>query len=442
MTITFIGHGYVGLVTAAVFADLGNKVWVIGHTPEKVNNLKKGIIPIYEPGLEELVKRNVDAERLLFTMEYSPAIAESEVVFIAVGTPPLGSGEADLSVVFDVAKKVGENLDGYTVVITKSTVPVGTNRKVQEIVDKAKSADAKFDIASVPEFLREGQAISDTLRPDRIVIGSETKRAKDTLIELHKPISTPDVNLQGNYVLTNIETAEMIKYASNAFLATKISFANAIAQLSEKVGADGPRVLDAVGSDKRIGMAFLNAGAGYGGSCFPKDVKALIAISKENGYSFDLLDEVEAINDQAMAGIVKKAEELLGGDYTDKTIGILGLAFKPDTDDIRFAPALRVIDELIADGKEKNLTIKVYDPIAMDNVKRGYKDNLTYMSNAYEAAEGADVLIVMTEWNEFRQLDLEKVKKLMRTPKLIDGRNIYEPEEARELGFTYLGVGR
>lgn len=442
MTITFVGHGYVGLVTAAVFADLGNKVWVIGHTPQKVNNLKKGIIPIYEPGLEELVKRNVDAGRLLFTMDYTPAIPESEVVFIAVGTPPLPSGEADLSVVFDVAEKVGKHLDSYTVVITKSTVPVGTNKKVQAIVEKVKPAEAKFDVASVPEFLREGQAISDTLRPDRIVIGTETQRAQDTLVELHKPIAAQDVNLEGNYVLTNIETAEMIKYASNAFLATKISFANAIAQLSEKVGADGPRVLEAVGFDKRIGMAFLNAGAGYGGSCFPKDVKALIAIAKEHGYQFGLLHEVEEINEQAMEGIVEKAENLLDGDLSKKTVAILGLAFKPDTDDIRFAPALKVIDAFLSVEDGASPTIKVFDPIALDNVKRVYKDKLMYASSAHEAAKDADVLIVMTEWNEFRQLDLENIKKVMKKPNLIDGRNIYEPEKAKALGFTYLGVGR
>src|SRR3989344_634909 len=281
MTISFVGHGYVGLVTASVFADLGNTVWVIGHTKEKVENLKKGMLPIYEPGLEEIVKRNVKAKRLLFTLEYNEAIAKSDVVFIAVGTPPKENGEADLSVVFEVAKKIGENLEGYTVIVTKSTVPVGTNKKTLEIIEKAKPEGATFDVASVPEFLREGQAISDTLHPDRVVIGTNSKDAEKVLVDLHKPID-------GDYVLTNIETAEMIKYAANSFLATKISFANAIAYLSGLIGADGLKVLEAVGLDKRIGSYFLSPGAGFGGSCLPKDIKALLNIAKTKGYDFGL----------------------------------------------------------------------------------------------------------------------------------------------------------
>jgi len=431
MTITFIGHGYVGLVTAAVFADLGNKVWVIGHTPEKINNLQKGIIPIYEPGLEELVKRNLDAGRLLFTLDYTPAIPESDVVFIAVGTPPKPSGEADLSVVFDVAKKLGEKLNGYTVVITKSTVPVGTNRRVQKIIDQVKPEKAIFDIASVPEFLREGQAISDTLHPDRIVIGTDSPKAKELLVRLHSPID-------GQLVLTNVETAEMIKYAANAFLATKISFANAIAYLSEKVGAEGPKVLEAIGLDNRIGKAFLNAGVGYGGSCFPKDVKALIAIAKEYGYDFGLLKEVEEINKQAMTRTVIKAKKLLG-DIKGKTIAILGLSFKPDTDDMRDAPSIVIINHLLENGA----VIRAYDPIAMENAKQLLDNSkITFTTDAYHAVTGADLLIVVTEWNEFRQLDLSRVKKLMKQPNIIDGRNIYLPKIARSLGFNYLGVGR
>lgn len=439
MTITFVGHGYVGLVTAAVFADLGNTVWVIGHTPEKVNNLKNGIIPIYEPGLEELVKRNVKAKRLLFTLDYDPAVKQSEVVFIAVGTPPLPNGEADLSVVYDVAEKVGRNLKNYTVVITKSTVPVGTSEKVRNIINKVKPAKAEFDYASVPEFLREGQAISDTLHPDRIVIGSDTKRAQDLLVELHQPIVTEGISAS-QLVLTNIPTAEMIKYASNAFLATKISFANAIAQLSEATGADGLKVLQAIGLDKRIGTAFLNAGAGYGGSCFPKDVKALIAIAKSYGYDFTLLKEVEEINEQAMHGIVAKARKLLKKDVKGKTIALLGLSFKPDTDDMRFAPSITIARELLQAG----VKIKAYDPIAMGNAKRIFaKDTgISFAGGSYEAVIDADLLIVDTEWNEFQQLDLEKIKSLMKTPLLIDGRNIYDPDKVRALGFTYVGVGR
>lgn len=442
MTITFVGHGYVGLVSAAVFADLGNTVWVIGHSPEKINKLQKGIIPIYEPGLDELVKRNVKAKRLLFTLDYKPAIAESDVVFIAVGTPPKPNGEADLSVVFEVAEKVGKNLDGYTVVNVKSTVPVGTNRKVQKLIDEVKPEDAKFDIASVPEFLREGQAISDTMHPDRIVIGTEEKRAEEVLISLHRPLiaslngETGDTRL----FLCNIETAEMVKYASNAFLATKISFANAIAHLSEVTGADGISVLKAVGMDKRIGTAFLSPGAGYGGSCFPKDVKALLSIAKNYGYDFSLLHAVEAVNEDAMLGVITKAKKFLKNKMKGKTVGILGLSFKPDTDDMRDAPSLVIIKSLLAEG----VRIKAYDPIASENAKRlmkGYSE-IEFVENAYDAAKDSELLIFVTEWNEFKELDLEKVKTLMKSPNIIDGRNIYDPKKVKSFGFTYTGVGR
>ena len=430
MTITFVGHGYVGLVTASVFADLGNTVWVIGHTKEKIENLKKGIVPIYEPGLEEIVKRNVRAKRLLFTLDYKESISNSEVVFIAVGTPPNPTGEADLSVVFEVAKKIGENLDGYTIIVTKSTVPVGTNKKTYEIINTAKPEKAKFDVASIPEFLREGQAISDTLHPDRIVIGTDSKPAEKLLIELHKSID-------GKYVLTSIETAEMIKYAANSFLATKISFANAIAHLSELTGADGSKVLEAVGLDKRVGNQFLFAGAGYGGSCFPKDVKAMIAIAKKSGYDFSLLRDVEEINQQAMRRIVEKTKNLLEGKVEGKTIGMLGLSFKPDTDDMRDAPSIVVINSLLEMGAK----IKAYDPIAMSNAKKILR-NVNFQSDPYSVAKDCDVLVIMTEWNEFRQLDLGKIKKYMKKPVLLDGRNIYDPQKLREMGFVYIGVGR
>ena len=430
MTITFIGHGYVGLVTASVFADLGNTVWVIGHTKEKIENLKKGILPIYEPGLEEIVKRNVKAKRLLFTMDYKESVPNSDAVFIAVGTPSKLTGEADLSVVFEVAKKIGENLEGYTVVVTKSTVPVGTNKTTKKIISAAKSAGVTFDVASIPEFLREGQAISDTLHPDGIVIGTDSKPAEKLLVELHKSID-------GKCALTNIETAEMIKYAANSFLATKISYANAIAHLSELTGADGSRVLEAVGLDKRVGNQFLFAGAGYGGSCFPKDVKAMIAIAKEAGYNFSLLKDVEEINKQATLSIIEKVKNLLGGKVKEKTIGILGLSFKPDTDDMRDAPSIIVINNLLGEGAK----IKAYDPIAMNNAKKILK-NIDFQSDSYAVAKDCDILIVMTEWNEFRQLDLEKIKKYMKKPVLLDGRNIYDPQKIREIGFIYSGVGR
>ncbi len=430
MTITFLGHGYVGLVTAAVFADLGNTVWVIGHTPEKIENLKKGIIPIYEPGLAEIVQRNVKAGRLLFTLDYDQAIPASKVVFIAVGTPPKPTGEADLTVVFDVAEKISKHLDGYTVVVTKSTVPVGTNKKVREIIEKNKPEKAEFELGSVPEFLREGQAISDTLHPDRIVIGTVSDKAKDILVELHEPID-------GNYVLTNIETAEMIKYAANAFLATKISFAGAIARLSELSGADGIKVLEGIGYDKRIGNQFLSPGAGYGGSCFPKDVKALISIAGDYGYDFKLLKAVEEINEEAMLDIVKKAKKILGEEIKNSTIGVLGLSFKPNTDDMRDAPSIVIINEL----KKTGAKIKAYDPIAVSNAKR-LIEGIEFVEDSYEAAKDADILIVVTEWNEFKQLNLEKIKNSMKNPNLLDGRNIYNPLEVKRLGFNYLGVGR
>lgn len=430
MTITFIGHGYVGLVSAAVFADLGNTVWVIGHTYEKIENLKKGIIPIFEPGLEEIIKHNIKAKRLIFTLDYKRAIPSSTVVFIAVGTPPKTNGEADLSVVFNVAQKIARNIGSYTVIVTKSTVPVGTNKKIKGIIDNAKPERVTFDIASVPEFLREGQAISDTLHPDRIVIGTESEKAKQLLVELHKPID-------GELVLTNIRTAEMIKYAANAFLATKISFANAIAYLCELTNTDGLKVLEGMGFDKRIGSSFLKPGAGFGGSCFPKDLKALIAIAKKHNYNFGLLKEVEKINRMAIYNIVAKVRRLLDGDIKGKRIGVLGLSFKPDTDDMRDAPSVMVISEL----EEGKGLIKAYDPVAISNAKKILK-NVEFCRDSYSVAKGSDILIIMTEWNEFRQLDLQKIKSLMRKPILLDGRNIYDPQTASRIGFTYVGVGR
>lgn len=429
MKITFVGHGYVGLVTATVFADFGNTVYVIGRDKEKIENLKKGILPIYEPGLEELVKKNFDAGRLIFTLDYSPAIPDSDIVFTAVGTPPKSTGEADLTNVLKVAEEIGKNLSGYTVVATKSTVPVGTNKKIKEIIEKIRPEKAKFDMASCPEFLREGTAISDTMMPDRIVIGTESPQAKDLLVELHKPIS-------GERVFTNLETAEMIKYASNSFLATKISFANAIAQLSELVGADGPKVLEGIGMDSRIGMKFLYPGPGYGGSCFPKDVKALIAIAGDYDYDFKLLKEVEAINLQAQNLVIKKADDLLGK-IDGKKIGVLGLAFKPNTDDMRDAPSIYIINKLV----EKGAKITAYDPASMENAKR-IMTNIDYVDDMYEVAKDADLLIVITDWNEFKEMDMEKIYKLMKSPNLIDARNLYDASKIKELGFSYRGVGR
>ncbi len=429
MTLTFIGHGYVGLVTAAVFADLGNKVWVIGHTKEKIENLKRGVLPIFEPGLEELVKKNVKAKRLLFTLDYSPSISESQVVFIAVGTPPAKTGDADLSAVYDVAQKIGKNIANYTVIATKSTVPVGTYKRIRQIIEEVKNKDAQFDVASVPEFLREGSAISDTLHPDRIVIGAESNKTRDLLVELHKPVQSP-------FILTNLATAELIKYASNSFLATKISYANSIAKLAELSGADGLTVLKGIGMDGRIGKQFLSPGAGYGGSCFPKDVRALISIAKDYDYSFSLLEEVEKINDRARRDIVQKARKLLT-DVRGKTIAIFGLAFKPNTDDMRDAPSIDIIELLQKDGAK----IKVYDPQAEKNAREVLK-NVIFCKDPYEAAKDADLVIIVTEWNEFKEMNLNKLKEIMKNPVVIDSRNIYDPAKMKKIGFEYLGVGR
>ncbi len=429
MTITFIGHGYVGLVTAAVFADFGNTVYVIGHTKEKIENLQRGIVPIYEPGLAELVKKNVKAKRLIFTLDYKPSISESDIVFIAVGTPTTKTGDADLSIVLEVAQKIGQNLDGYTVVATKSTVPAGTNKKVKRILEESKPQGAEVDYASVPEFLREGSAISDTTNPDRVVIGTESKRAQEMLIKLHEPIKAP-------LVLTNFETAELIKYAANAFLALKISYANAIAKLSEVLGADALKVLEGIGMDRRIGNMFLSPGPGYGGSCFPKDVRALISIAKDNDYPFSLLEEVENINHQSRRDIVRKARKILG-DIRNKKIGILGLAFKANTDDMRDAPAIDIINLLQNDGAK----ISAFDPKAMDIAATVLKD-VDYKKDPYEVSEGADLLIVLTEWNEFRELNFSDIKNKMKSPNIIDGRNLYEPEQMKAKGFNYVGIGR
>ncbi len=431
MTITFVGHGYVGLVSASVFADLGNTVWVVGRTKEKIELLKKGVAPFFEPGLSELVKRNVDAGRLLFTLDYKEAVTPSSIIFICVGTPPRPSGEADLTSVYQAAESIAKVLVGYKVVVTKSTVPPGTNLKVGQMLTKFKPEGSSFAIASVPEFLREGSAIDDTLHPDRVVIGTTSNRASELLQELHKPIG-------GKLVLCNVETAELIKYASNSLLSTKISFANSIAVLAEKVGADAEQVLDGVGLDHRLGRGFLYPGVGYGGSCFPKDVKALIAIAAGQGYDFKLLKVVDEVNKYMGMHFIDKILRHFDGDLKNKTIAVLGLSFKPNTDDMREAPSLFIIGELIKHGAR----IRAYDPVAMENAKKILPRTVTYAASAYEAVKGADAVAILTEWNEFQQLDLVTIAKGLRKSVLFDGRNMYEPARVKQLGFVYYGVGR
>lgn len=428
MTITFIGHGYVGLVTACVFADLGNTVHVIGHTPEKLDRLRNGDPIIFEPGLAELLKKNLAAQRLHFTSDYSKAIPESDIVFIAVGTPPKESGEADLSTVLDVAENIGKNLGNkYTVVSCKSTVPVSTNRTLAKKIDEVKPAGATFDMASCPEFLREGSALSDTFEPDRVIIGSDSKNAIDTLVKLHEP-------LPGERVIVGLESAEIIKYAANSILATKISFANLISFLCEKTGGNIDEVLQGVGLDRRIGRIFLDPGVGYGGSCFPKDVKALISTGTSYGVDMSLLAAVENINKQAKDNFLEKVLTHV----KPGKIAVWGLAFKPNTDDIRFAPSTYVIKKLI----EKGYTISAYDPEARANSQKLLGESVEFVDSAYDAVTDANALLILTEWNEFKQADLTKVKKAMKTPHIIDGRNIYHPAEMKEAGFTYESVGR
>ncbi|MEI6533180.1 MAG: UDP-glucose/GDP-mannose dehydrogenase family protein [Candidatus Roizmanbacteria bacterium] len=428
MTITFIGHGYVGLVTACVFADFGNDVWVVGHTPEKIERLKNGDPIIYEPGLKELLEKNLASGRLRFTLQPEEAIPHSEIIFIAVGTPPKKTGEADLSMVLGVAEMIGKNLgDHFTVVSCKSTVPVGTNNKVAEILQKFKPANAQVEVASCPEFLREGTGLYDTYTPDRTIIGSNSEQAIKSLLELHKP-------LPGKRIITDLASAELIKYSSNAMLATKISFSNLIALYCEKSGADVETVLDAVGLDKRIGRSFLYPGVGYGGSCLPKDVKALLNIGKQLGIDVAFLESVESVNQDSRKNLIEKIVAQVKG----KHIAIWGLSFKPDTDDIREAPSSYVIHELM----NKDFTVTVYDPEATENIKKIFGEKISYSTNPYDAVKDADALCILTEWNEFKQIDLNKIKNLLKTPLIIDGRNLYQIEQMKELGFNYYSTGR
>ena len=424
-----IGAGHVGLVTAAVFADLGNKVICQDADNQKIKRLQKGSIPIYEPGLEKLVKKNVKARRLTFTHNLPKLVDKCLIIFICVGTPPRKDGSADLTSVENVARRIAKNMKEYKIIVGKSTVPVETGERIRHTILMHNRSNVEFSIVSNPEFLREGLAIEDSLHPDRIVLGVEDKRAEKIMRALFKPIEAP-------IVITNIKTAEIIKHASNSFLATKISFINAVAQLCERVGADVSRVADGMGLDKRIGRAFLNAGCGFGGFCFPKDLDAFIYIAKKSGYDFALLNEVVKINKEQKQLLVKKIEEAVWI-IRGKTVGILGLSFKPNTDDIRFSVSLDVIRMLQSEGAR----IKAYDPQAMPQTKKEAK-GIKFCQNSYEVARNSDCLLVMTEWEEFRHLNLIRIKKLLRQPIIVDGRNIFEPKQMKKLGFIYKSIGR
>ncbi|MCA9892332.1 MAG: UDP-glucose/GDP-mannose dehydrogenase family protein [Anaerolineae bacterium] len=428
--ICVIGSGYVGLVTATCFADLGNKVTTVDIDENKIAKLKEGVMPIYEPGLEELVERNVKADRLNFTTSYEEGLDDAEFVFICVGTPSAVDGEADLKYVRSAAETIAEKMDHPLIIINKSTVPVGTGDWVADIVNRVQTEAIDFAVVSCPEFLREGSAITDFMNPDRNVFGSTNREAAQKVADLYAALNAPAV-------ITDIRTSEMIKYASNAFLATRISFINEISIICERLGADVTEVARGMGLDKRIGPHFLQAGVGYGGSCFPKDVKALANMALTHGMHPQLLNAVMDINDFQRKQIATKVRELLGGTVENKTIGILGIAFKANTDDIREAPALTIMRTLANQGAN----VKAYDPVAMENAEREIR-GVTLADNAYDVAEGADALVLLTDWNEFKQLDMARIKGMMREPLLVDGRNIYDPDAMRELGFVYRGVGR
>ena len=433
MNIAVIGTGYVGLVTGACFSELGVNVTCIDKDKNKIEGLTKGLMPIYEPGLEELVEKNVKQRRLSFTTDLADAIHRSLVIFIAVGTPSQSDGNADLTFVRDVAASIGKYLNEYKVIVTKSTVPMGTGAMVRRIIEEHRAGQTPFSVASNPEFLREGSAVEDFMRPNRVVIGTEDSQAAAILRDLYRPlylIETP-------FVVTDIVTAEMIKYASNAFLATKISFINEIARLCDLLGADVHDVARGMGLDNRIGRKFLHPGPGFGGSCFPKDTSAIVAIAKNAGYDMKVVGAVMQVNDSQPAVMIEKVKEVLP-QPDGRTIAVLGLSFKPNTDDIRESPAIRIIEGL----KQMGCRIRAYDPIAMENA-RAELSGVVYCNDEYAAVEGADVMVLATEWNQFRSLDLSRVRSLMKTPAaVVDLRNVYEPADMARLGFAYRCVGR
>ncbi len=432
MRIAVIGTGYVGLVAGTCFAESGNTVTCVDIDEEKIRGLKEGRLPIYEPGLQELLERNVQDGRLHFTTDYAKAVPGAQVIFIAVGTPPDEDGSADLKYVLAAAEQIAKNLSGYAVIVDKSTVPVGTARKVAKVL--AAHAQHPFDVVSNPEFLKEGAAIDDFLKPDRVVIGSESKRAADIMDELYAPFLRT-----GNPIIhMDIESAELTKYAANAMLATRISFMNEIANICSRVGANVEMVRRGIGSDARIGSRFLFAGLGYGGSCFPKDVQAIMRTSGEYGYEFRILEAVERVNESQKRLLFQMVHDHYQGDLAGKHFAIWGLAFKPNTDDMREAPSIVVIEALLAAGA----TVRVYDPESMGEAeKRHFGGRVQYAENPMDALPGADGLVLITEWNEFRRPDFEAVKEQLRTPLVFDGRNIYRRKTLEDLGFTYYGIG-
>jgi len=432
MKITMVGTGYVGLTTGTCLAELGNDVVCVDIDKEKIEKLKKGILPIYEPGLKDLLKRNVEEGRVSFTTDFKDTIKKSTVFFIAVGTPSGENHEADLTAVKAVAKTIAENMEDYKLIVNKSTVPVGTAEMVKELIIKNQKKPVEFDVVSNPEFLREGEAVNDFLIPDRIVIGVENGKAKQFMEEIYKGIARTDRPI----MFTDIKSAELIKYASNAMLATRISFMNELSHLCEKTKADVKEVAKGMGLDSRIGPRFLQAGAGYGGSCFPKDVKALMQTLKEHGCEAKIIEAVEYVNEKQKRSLIPKLKSLVP-ELEGKTIGIWGLAFKPKTDDIREAPSIVIINEL----QRLGVKVKAFDPEAKENAKKILKD-IEYCKSPYETVEGCDALVIVTEWNEFRTLDKEKIKKLMKCPNIIDSRNVYEPDKMKEIGFNYIGIGR
>jgi UDPglucose 6-dehydrogenase len=434
MRIAVVGTGYVGLVAGTCFAETGHSVTCVDVDEAKLAALRAGKTPIYEPGLEELLLRNGKAERLFFTSDLRAAVRGAEVVFIAVGTPQGEDGNADLRTLMRVAHDIAAAAERYTVVVNKSTVPVGTAQRMQ--AELAARAKAPIDVVSNPEFLKEGAAIDDFMRPDRIVIGAASEKARALVAELYAPF----VRTESPMYFMDPASAELTKYAANAMLATRISFMNDVAMLCERVGADVDAVRKAMGADRRIGYPFLFPGVGYGGSCFPKDVKALVATARNNGLDFTLLAAVDAVNDRQKRLLAQKAKAHFGaeGGIRGKKIAVWGLAFKPKTDDVRCAPAFAIIDELLADGAE----IAVHDPVAMDASKKHLDDRVRYAVNPYDAVEGAEALFLVTEWNEFRQPDFQRVKELMAKPVIFDGRNIWNPQRLRGMGFSYYGVGR